>query len=158
MLINHTEREIIMSKYKNILVAVELENESEDKLVIEKAKELAKFYGSTLHMVHVVEHFSSFSAATAGIAIVELEETISEEHKNKLNALAKSNGVLDDNTYLCVGSISGSIHDVATTTNSKLIVVGSHRRHGLSLILGSNTVSIIHQSEADVFTIHLQKK
>ncbi len=158
MLINHTEREIIMSKYKNILVAVELENESEDKLIIKKARELAEFYGSTLYMVHVVEHFSSFSAATAGVAIVELEETINEEHKNKLNVLAKSSGVLDDNTYLCIGSISGSIHDVATTTHSGLIVVGSHRRHGLSLLLGSHTDSIIHHSEADVFTVHLQKK
>jgi universal stress protein A len=147
-----------MNNYKNILVAVELK-EAEDKLVLKKALEIAKCYDSTLFLVHAVEHFSNFATATAGMAIVELEEMLNTEHKAQLEALAKAHSISDDNIYLCVGSIAGSVHDVAKKTKAGLVVTGTHTRHGLALLFGGNTTdAIIHRSDADVLTVHLPRK
>ena len=146
-----------MSKYQNILVAVELKDK-EDQIIINKAQELAKFYGSTLSIVHVIEHFSSFATATAGMAIVELEESISMEHKTKLEKLAKSQNISDNNVFLCAGSISSGIHDIAKKTNAGLIITGNHSRHGLALLFGSTVDSILHHSDADVLAVYLPKQ
>jgi universal stress protein A len=146
-----------MSNYKKILVAVELKDE-EDKVVIKKAREIAKLYDSTLFLVHAVEHFSNFATASAGMAIIELEETLDKEHKAKLEALAKAHHIPDDNLYLCVGSIAGSVHDVATKTKAGLVVVGNHTRHGMAFLLGSPTADIIKRSDADVLTVHLPRR
>jgi universal stress protein A len=146
-----------MSKYKNILVAVELKD-GEDKIILNKAQELSKFYGGTLFLVHAVEHFSSFVTATAGMAVIALEESIITEHKPKLEKLAKSNHIADDNVFLSAGSIASAIHDVAKKINAGLIITGNHSRHGLALIFGSTLDSIIHHSDADVLAVHLPRK
>ena len=37
-----------------------------------------------------------------------------------------------------------------------LIVVGSHSRHGLGLLVGSTTDSVLHSAGCDVLAIHLK--
>ena len=39
-----------------------------------------------------------------------------------------------------------------------LIVVGSHGRHGLALLLGSTANDVLHGAPCDVLAVRLQKK
>jgi universal stress protein A len=142
-----------MHGYKNILVAVELRKE--DDTILKKAQELAKLYNATLSLVHVVEHFSSFTLA-AGIV---LEEQVKKELDEKLESLAKSIGISNKDTYLCVGSIASGIEDVTQKVKADLIVVGNHSKHGLALLFSGPIDSIINssKSKADVLVVDVNQ-
>ncbi|MEZ5528918.1 MAG: universal stress protein [Porticoccaceae bacterium] len=45
------------------------------------------------------------------------------------------------------------MHHFAIDNNVDLIVVGSHGRHGLSLILGSTATGVLHGSQCDVLAV-----
>lgn len=48
------------------------------------------------------------------------------------------------------------ITQVADEQQADLIVVGSHGRHGLELLLGSTTNAILHHANCDVIAVRLR--
>ncbi|MBX9705739.1 MAG: universal stress protein, partial [Gammaproteobacteria bacterium] len=59
--------------------------------------------------------------------------------------------------YIATGAINTVIAGLAEKLQADLIVVGSHGRHGLRLLLGSHTDSILHHSPCDVLAVRLPK-
>lgn len=49
------------------------------------------------------------------------------------------------------------IHRLAAEQACDLIVVGSHGRHGLALLLGSTANDVLHGAPCDVLAVHLKK-
>ena len=49
------------------------------------------------------------------------------------------------------------VHRIAEESDVDLIVVGSHGRHGLALILGSTSTSILHGAKCDVLAVRVGK-
>tara|TARA_R110000868_G_scaffold8205_3_gene42641 strand:+ start:232504 stop:232944 length:441 start_codon:yes stop_codon:yes gene_type:complete len=146
-----------MNDYKKILVAVEL-NPAEDKLTIAKAKKLAQDNNAQVCLIHAVEHINTYGTASAYPAIANVEEQISDEHQSQLNALAKELNVTEDNTYIEIGPPAVIVSDKAKELGSDLIVVGSHSRHGLALLLGSTADSILHKADCDILVVRLPNK
>jgi len=50
------------------------------------------------------------------------------------------------------------IHRLAKDQGLDLIVVGSHGRHGLSLLLGSTSTGVLHGAKCDVLAVRIQKE
>ena len=50
------------------------------------------------------------------------------------------------------------IHHLAKEHECDLIVVGSHGRHGLALLLGSTANDVLHGAPCDVLAVHLVKQ
>jgi universal stress protein A len=46
---------------------------------------------------------------------------------------------------------------LATEQNCDVIVVGSHGRHGLALLLGSTANDLLHGAPCDVLAVRLRK-
>ena len=54
-------------------------------------------------------------------------------------------------------SATWSTGNRATEQACDLIVVGSHGRHGLALLLGSTANDVLHGAPCDVLAVHLKK-
>jgi universal stress protein A len=145
-----------MNHYKHILVAVELEPH-EDKQVIEKALAIAQNSGATISLVHAVEHLNTYGTATAYPAIAEVEEEILKDHRTKLEELARSLNIPTERQFLDFGAPAIVIGQTAEETKADLVVTGSHGRHGLALLFGSTTDSVLHRVQCDILAVHLPK-
>jgi universal stress protein A len=78
-----------------------------------------------------------------------------EVEKSKLIELGNRLGVDEDNQWLVWGVPKEEIVEIATQQHIDLIVVGSHGRHGLALLLGSTANSILHHTPCDVLAVRL---
>lgn len=144
-----------MQNYQHILLAVDFFEQSE--LVIERAKNLVSIYQSTLSIIHVVDSLpvTDTSYGTAIPFDMDLTSVLMENAKKRLSQLAKELGLLEQNTYLEIGSPKSEIIRIADDIKADLIIVGSHGRHGLALLLGSTANGVLHHAICDVLAVRL---
>ena len=56
-----------------------------------------------------------------------------------------------------IGSPKAEIIRIAEDMGADLIVVGSHGRHGIALLLGSTAASVVHHAKCDVLAVRLRE-
>ncbi len=76
----------------------------------------------------------------------------------KLNHLCVPIGHPVSGRHIVTGHTEYEIHRVASETEADLIIVGSHGRHGLALLLGSTDNGVLHGARCDVLAIRVQSK
>jgi universal stress protein A len=144
-----------MEIYKHILLAVDFfEHDAE---VSNRAKDLADRYQAKLSIIHVVDNMP-ITDSGYGLDLpfdLDLAAELMAAAKNKVAKLAEQLSISDDRTYLEMGSPKQEIIRVANENNVDLIVVGSHGRHGLALLLGSTANAILHHAKCDVLAVRL---
>ncbi|MFB3104756.1 MAG: universal stress protein, partial [Pseudomonadales bacterium] len=64
-------------------------------------------------------------------------------------------GVPEDRQYLIFGRPESEIHRIAESKEADIIVVGSHGRHGLALLLGSTANGVLHGAKCDVLAVRV---
>jgi len=143
-----------MKEYKHILLAVELETGC-DSLPAHKAGELAKEFGAQLTLVHAVEHMTSYGAAYGIAAGADIEEMLLENAKEAMTTLAATLGVPEDRQIIKIGPSKLVILEEAEDVGADLIVVGSHGRHGVRLLLGSTANAVLHGAKCDVLAVRI---
>lgn len=146
-----------MKKYTKILLAVELDNAC-DHLPIKKAEEIAKEFAANIYMLHAVEHLSSYGAAYGVAAGADIEEMLLESAKDSMQKLGKKLGLSDDKQIVKVGPAKTLILEEAESLGADLIIVGSHGRHGIRLLLGSTANAVLHGAKCDVLAVRVQDK
>jgi universal stress protein A len=145
-----------MSLYNNILLAVEL-NEAGDREPTQKALELTKQFGSHLFLVHAIEHISSYGAAY-GVAVgADIEEMLQENAKEKMREFAKTLDVREQDQIIKFGPAKIVILEEAERIKEDLIIIGSHGRHGIRLLLGSTANAVLHGAMCDVLAVRLKE-
>lgn len=142
-----------MGGYKRILLAVDLTEESAP--VAERAKVLAEVNGAELHIIHVIEPLSLAYGGDIPMDLSSVQEQIYEQAKSHLAEFATSLGVPAERQYLIFGRPEAEIHRIAEENNMDLIVVGSHGRHGLALLLGSTANGVLHGASCDVLAVRV---
>lgn len=142
-----------MSGYKQVLIAVDLGDDSAQ--VVERGLEITAHDGAKAILLHVVEFIPVDPAGEALLPPpVDLEDEMVNGARTKLDALsARFASRLE--TRLEVGIIKLEILRVAAESRADLIVLGSHERHGLALLLGSTDKAILHKAHCDVLAVHL---
>ncbi|WP_426417865.1 universal stress protein [Aestuariirhabdus sp. LZHN29] len=142
-----------MSQYKHILVAVDLTEDA--GMVLDKAQEIARNNDAKLTLVHVVEPLSVAYGSDIPLDLSSLQEEITEQARQKIDGLAASIDVAQGGQHVVYGRPEKEIHRMAKEFDVDLIVVGSHGRHGLALILGSTSTSILHGASCDVLAVRV---
>ena len=143
-----------MDDYRQILTALDLSDDSE--AIAGRALQLARFYGAQLSLLHVAEYVPM--DLTEELVLTqppEVNEHLLEHAKASLRTLA---GRLDLDPSACrveLGSTKTEIIRVAEETEADLLVLGSHGRHGLALLLGSTANGVLHNAPCDVLAIRL---
>lgn len=145
-----------MENYKNILLAVDFYEHCE--AVANRANDLAIKYQAKLSIIHVVDSMP-ITDATYGADIpfnMDLTTELMEGAKKRLAKLAEKLDIPKERLWLEMGSPKIEIIRVAEENKVDLIVVGSHGRHGLALILGSTANGVLHHATCDVLAVRLR--
>lgn len=146
-----------MSKYKNILVAVDLNPDNES--VIDKAVDLCALNQAKLHVIHVIEPLSygySDGMMSWSDGLISVEAAMREDARKKLTALAAKLKIDEKHLHFRTGRASSEIHDVAINNDIDLIVIGTHGQSGFQLLLGSTANSVLHGSVCDVLAVRIK--
>ena len=141
--------------YKHILVATDFSDEA--VLVGERAKDIARRYGAKLSLVHVVEEVNISAGYELMPLLPELpDEALLNEARDSLNRLAEKLELSDTQKWaISAVSTKEGILRTAEEQQADLIVVGSHGRHGLSLLLGSTANAVLHGAPCDVLAVRI---
>lgn len=145
-----------MKPYKKILLAVELDHSCDD-LPSLRAKQLAKDFNAELYLLHAIEHLSGYGAAYGVAAGADIEDMLMENAREEILKVATKLGVLEQNQLIKVGPAKSIILEEAEMLGIDLIIVGSHGRHGIRLLLGSTANAVLHGAKCDVLAVRLKE-
>ncbi len=145
-----------MESYKHILLAADYSDHG--NLVAERAKDLAEHYRAKLSIVHVLDNLPIADAAYGPVIPLDVDFTdeLMEAAKKRLTDIADRFGIEEKDRWLEIGSPTLEVVRIAEQEQVDLIVVGSHGRHGLALLLGSTANSILHHAKCDVLAVRLR--
>jgi universal stress protein A len=137
--------------YSHILVGLDLTEES--SLVIDKAIALARMCGAQLSIAHVIEPITFAYGGDMPLDISEVQEQQVEKAEHELQAIAQKIDFPIQQQHVLVGQPATELHFLAQQQDVDLIIVGSHGRKGLALLLGSTPNSVLHGATCDVLAV-----
>lgn len=139
--------------YKNILVAVDFSQDSQR--VIERAASLVDDTDAKVALIHVVEYMSpDYLSDTPMPQDLEMEETMIDQAQKQLTKIAEQVDI-SVSTFVPLGIPKHEIVATAADIDADLIVIGSHGRHGLQLLLGSTANGVLHLAKCDVLAVRI---
>ncbi len=144
-----------MPAYSHILFATDFSQESES--AAQRAADLAQRCTARLSLIHVVE-FSPLDYGGEQMLPIEmdLEQELADEARKRLERLGERMGAAKSDQHVEIGSTKNEILRVAAATGVDLIVVGSHGRRGLALLLGSTANAVLHSAPCDVLAVRVK--
>jgi len=144
-----------MANYKSILLAIDFSEFSAQ--TVARAALLAEKFGSQLAILHVVEPLPVTDPSYGAIFPLDFDLTgqMLESASERLEKIAENLAIPKDLQWIEVGNPKAEIVRVANEKAIDLIVIGTHGRHGIGLLLGSTASSVIHHAACDVLTVRL---
>ncbi len=142
-----------MSDYAKILVAVDLSEDS--KRIVQRARAVASGASAELHIIHVIEPLSFAYGGDIPMDFSGIQDEIYQQATQQLQRFAESNGVDEAHRHIVMGRPEVEIHSLAEELKADLIVVGSHGRHGLALLMGSTANGVLHGAKRDVLAVRV---
>ncbi len=141
--------------YQHILLAIDY-SEHTDNIAL-KAKTLATKYQAKLSIIHVLDNIPmpDTSYGTVISLTQDSEYELLEAEKTKLKDMANQFHIPHEQCWLVWGTPKEEVVRIAEQESVDLIVVGSHGRHGLALLLGSTANSVLHYAKCDVMAVRL---
>ena len=144
-----------MSDYQHVLLAVDYTKHS--VYVAEKARVLANKYQAKLSVIHVLDNIPM--PDTNYGTLIALDQISADElleaEKIKFMELGDQLAIDVVNRWMVWGIPTQEIINIADQEQVDLIIVGSHGRHGLALLLGSTANSVLHHAKCDVMAVRL---
>jgi universal stress protein A len=146
-----------MSDYKNLLVAIDLSDDS--NLVVQRARSIiAGDDGAQMHLIHVIEPLSFAYGGDIPMDFSGIQEEIHQQAAEQLKRFGDSHQIDADHQHIVLGRPEVEIHAKANEAGSDLIVVGSHGRYGLALLMGSTANGVLHGAHCDVLAVRVGGK
>lgn len=141
--------------YKKILIAVDLAGEAD--VVLQKGKALAEVFGASCHAIYCVEQpitpFGELSVPQPMLDVVQLKQDLLPQFKK----VATEAGFPEADVSVEIGHVVDVIVDTAEEDGYDLIVIGSHGRHGVRLLLGSTANAVLHHAKCDVMALRIKE-
>lgn len=144
-----------MSNYQHVLLAVDLSDES--IIVAERASAIAQQNDAKLSIVHTIEPINFAYGGDIPMDLTAIQEQLDQHAHSKVAECAKRFNISEANQHIVVGLPQNEIQHLAKELAVDLIVLGSHGRHGLSLLLGSTSNGVLHGAECDVLAVLVGK-
>jgi len=143
--------------YRHILAAVDLSEES--RQVLDRARAEADQHGARLSLLSVVKPLTQVYggidiAPLAGAG--SLQEQAMEQAQARIRELAGRFRVAAEDAHVLLGAPAHDIREFARTAAVDLIVIGTHGRHGLGLLLGSTANGVLHGVDRDVLVVRVR--
>lgn len=145
-----------MSQYKTILVAIDLSEDSAQ--VTGRAMAVAANNQAEVHIVHVIEPLSFAYGGDIPMDFSGIQDEIHQQAKQQLTRFADGLGIAQQRQHLLLGKPEVEIHATAEDIGADLIVLGSHGRSGLALLMGSTANGVLHGAKCDVLAVRVGKE
>ena len=145
-----------MSDYQKILVAIDLSEDS--AMIFQRARAVASGTTAELHLIHVIEPLSFAYGGDIPMDFSGIQDEIYQQASQQMERFGKANGIDAEHRHLVMGRPEVEIHALATELDADLIVVGSHGRHGLALLMGSTANGVLHGAKRDVLAVRVGGK
>lgn len=144
--------------YRKVLVGLDLSQESQQ--VMERARSLVAA-DSEIHIVYVFEPVDAVYFGVVPYAPVmggadSFEDSVRSEMRNRLNDLGQKYQIPEPARHLITGSPAAEMRRLADEQGFDLIVVGTHGRAGVQLLLGSTANAVLHGAQCDVLAVRIQ--
>lgn len=142
-----------MNAYRSILAVIDVTDDGTH--VAARAHALATASpGATLRLLHVVEYVPVEPLSDSLLPAVQLEAELVERARARMAQLAARFSPAPD-WEVCTGNVKGEIVRAAKTGGHDLIVIGSHERHGLSILVNLTEDTVLHAAPCDVLAVRL---
>ena len=145
-----------MALYRHILLALDFSEHGQ--VVAEKAVALATQHRARLSVVHVLDNIAMPDTGYGTAISLQQPSEYSEleMEKDRFNKFVDRLDVEQQNRWLVWGNPKQEIVELADKLQADLIVVGSHGRHGLTLLLGSTANAVLHHACCDVMAVRIR--
>jgi len=144
--------------YSNILIAIDLSEDSRE--VLDAAKAVSAKTSARLHLVTVVKPltqvYGGLDMAPISSGTVSFEEEATTQARAQLETLARDYGIASGDIHIILGSPGREIRELAAATNADLVVLGSHGRDGFNRLLGSTANAVLHDAGCNVLAVRLR--
>lgn len=145
-----------MANYEKVLLALDLSEESEQ--LRDKAALIAKQNNASLYLIHVVEPLSFAYGGDVPVDIAAINEQLNQHAQERLERFAEKLDYPVERLIIVTGQTESEVHRCADDLGIDLVLVGSHGRHGLALLLGSTANGILHGANCDVLAIRIKEQ
>jgi len=140
--------------YQKILLALDLSMSTQ--LLCSKAQDLARSNQSQLSLIHVVEPLvMEYAYDALPMMPVGVEEEMVKRARKEIRRLGDSLGIPEERCWVELGGTKSEILRIARERSFDLIIVGSHGRHGVALLLGSTANAVLHGAPCDVLAVRV---
>ncbi len=144
--------------YRHVLAAVDLTDES--RQVVDTARSVANDNNSKLSLISVVKPlaqvYGGLDMALISQGDVSFEHEAEVAARAQLEDLARTIDVEVTDVHVKIGGPALEIRQGAEDLEADLIVIGTHGRHGLGLLLGSTANGVLHGVKCDVLTVRIK--
>jgi universal stress protein A len=143
-----------MNGYSRILACIDITGEEEQ--VVQRAVQVAGTSGAALSLVHVVRPLNYLYAGDFPVDVAGIQEEIQRLAKTRMQQLAQQFSPAIRQQYILTGSPRHEVHRLAKDINADLIVIGTHARQGVGLLLGSTANSVLHGIPCDALVVRIK--
>ncbi len=141
--------------YRNILAVVGVSEDGAQ--VAARAREFAVAGNAQLTLLHVVEFVPVEPLSDSLLPAVQIETELIERSRTRLKDMAQILGA-GVRWEVTSGNVKSEITRHARQGQFDLIVIGSHERHGLSILVNLTEDTVLHAAPCDVLAVRLAGK
>jgi universal stress protein A len=147
-----------MALYRSILIAVDLSENSD--AIARHGHAMARVLGADVRLIHVVPPLpvaATIPPEPVVPAIVQTDAELLDTARERMMRLSADLDLPAAHTAVAVGEVHREIVRAARENATDLIVLGSHERHGASL-LAHFTVEdkLLHRAPCDVLAVRVR--
>ena len=146
-----------MNDYTHILVSVDFSS-SADK-VLTRAHDIARRNNAKLSLLHVVEYMPPIDyGIDPMISNWEINNNeMLERAEQSLQKLSKQHSLENVELKVEFGTPKHEISQFVKDQQCDLVIMGSHGRHGISLLLGSTANAVLHAMPCDILMVKIEE-
>lgn len=145
-----------MDGYRHILLATDFSDYAEQ--IAARAKDLAQKYQAHLSIVHIFDSLPIRDLSNDFVVPYDfdLQDELLKSAEQKLCRVAEQLQIPETRRWLELGNPGVEITRIAEQQSVDLIVLGSHGRSGLALLLGSTANGVLHHAKCDVLAVRIK--
>jgi nucleotide-binding universal stress UspA family protein len=145
--------------FSKILVPVDFSEYTDE--ILEYATEIARKFGASLHLIHVIptmDYFTPYESFITPENVEAAQQAIAADVKKHLEETAGRISGIAATKAVLTGAAFVEITQYAESEGIDLIVMGTHGRGGIEhLLLGSVAGRVIRRAPCPVLTIRPKK-
>jgi nucleotide-binding universal stress UspA family protein len=148
-----------MTRFKHVLVATDFSEPS--RVALDLGKDLARAYGATLHVLHVIQEIPTFYGSEVGMAFANIRDNIAAAAERELDAAVGANetGLVVRTAISRAFNVADAINTYADANDVDIIFVGTHGRSAVSrFLMGSVAERLVRSATRPVLTVRAQER